>query len=84
MQHAGMHLGEPAAPGEKRNSRKRRTEKPLGRVMTKKNKQAVEGRTLNARRVGLWMVGVILLADVQGSMKKYPNIKPSQNFKDYK
>jgi len=52
--------------------------------MTKKNKQAVEGRTLNARRVGLWMVGVILLADVQGSMKKYPNIKPSQNFKDYK
>jgi len=41
----------------------------------------VEGRTLNARRVGLWMVGVILLADVQGSMKKYPNIKPGQDFK---
>jgi len=43
-----------------------------------------EDRATNVRRAGLLMVGVILLADVQGSMKKYRNIKPGEDFKGYK
>jgi len=35
--------------------------------------------------VHAWVMGPVMkiLAEVQGSMKKYPNIKPGQDFKGY-
>ena len=40
----------------------------------------------NEGYVHAWVMGPVtkILTKVQGSMKKYPNIKPGQDFKGYK